>query len=115
MPYINAIRMAFRFYCNVRLLAGEIYLFSFQLLSVSQPLNFPKLLEQKCGFLNAIMRWIWMFPKIVVPPNHPFWGTPIFGNTYIPNIFRGFLRVWQVIWGVLSIEITTFICIGLTA
>ena len=34
-----------------------------------------------------------MFPKIVVPPkssiligfsiiNHPFWGTPIFGNTY---------------------------------
>jgi len=37
---------------------------------------------------------IWMFPKIVVPPNHPFligfsiinhpfWGTPIFGNTHI--------------------------------
>ena len=37
---------------------------------------------------------IWMFPKIVVPPNHPiliglstinhpFWGSPIFGNTYI--------------------------------
>ena len=36
----------------------------------------------------------WMFPKIVVPPkssiligfsiiNHPFWGTPIFGNTHI--------------------------------
>ena len=35
----------------------------------------------------------WMFPKIVVPPNHPligvsiinhpFWGTPIFGNTQI--------------------------------
>ena len=35
-----------------------------------------------------------MFPKIVVPPNHPisigfsiinhpFWGTPIFGNTHI--------------------------------
>jgi len=34
----------------------------------------------------------WMFPKIVVPPNHPyligfsiihhpFWDTPIFGNT----------------------------------
>ena len=31
---------------------------------------------------------LWMFPKIVVPPNqsiinHPFWGTPIFGNTHI--------------------------------
>ena len=37
---------------------------------------------------------IWMFPKIVVPPNHPiligfsiinypFWGTPIFGNSHI--------------------------------
>ena len=38
---------------------------------------------------------IWMFPKIVgFPPkssiligfsiiNHPFWGTPIFGNTHI--------------------------------
>ena len=37
---------------------------------------------------------IWMFPKIVVPPNHPFligfsiinhpfWGTTIFGNTHI--------------------------------
>ena len=37
---------------------------------------------------------IWMFPKIVVPPNHPiligfsiithpFWGIPIFGNTHI--------------------------------
>ena len=37
---------------------------------------------------------IWGFPKMVVPPNqilmgfsiinHPFWGTPIFGNTHIP-------------------------------
>ena len=38
--------------------------------------------------------FIWMFPKIVVPPkssikigvsliNHPFRGTPIFGNTHI--------------------------------
>ena len=23
----------------------------------------------------------WMFTKIVVPPNHPFWGATIFGNT----------------------------------
>ena len=38
--------------------------------------------------------YIWVFPKIVVPPkssifigfsiiNHPFWGTPILGNTHI--------------------------------
>ena len=37
---------------------------------------------------------LWVFPKIVVPPNHPFvhrvfhykpsiWGAPIFGNTHI--------------------------------
>ena len=37
---------------------------------------------------------MWVFPKIGVPPNHPFligfsiinhpfWGTPIFGNTYV--------------------------------
>ena len=25
----------------------------------------------------------WVFPKIGVPPNHPFWGTTIFGNTHI--------------------------------
>ena len=39
---------------------------------------------------------IWVFPKILVPPkssnligfsiiNHPFWGTPIFGNTHMYN------------------------------
>ena len=39
---------------------------------------------------------IWVFPKIMVPPNHPFligfsiinhpfWGTPIFGNIHIPH------------------------------
>ena len=43
-------------------------------------------------FLNSIASTNWMFPKIVVPPksstwigfsiiNHPFWGTPIVGNT----------------------------------
>ena len=43
---------------------------------------------------------IWMFPKIVVPPNHPiligfsiiftipFWGTPISGNTQNLDLFR---------------------------
>ena len=25
----------------------------------------------------------WVFPKIGVPPNHPFWGTTIFGDTHI--------------------------------
>ena len=40
-----------------------------------------------------------MFPEIVVPPkssifiwfsiiNHPFWGTPIFGNTHIGDEIR---------------------------
>ena len=46
--------------------------------------------------VHRINEWygIWMFPKIVVPPNHPtligfsiinhpFWGIPIFGNTHI--------------------------------
>ena len=45
---------------------------------------------------------IWMLPKIVVPPNHPFnragfsiinhpfWGTPIFGNTHMLRIFSVF-------------------------
>ena len=28
---------------------------------------------------------IWVFPKIGVPPNHPFWGIPIFGNTHITH------------------------------
>ena len=43
---------------------------------------------------GIIITLIWMFPKIVVPPkwsiligfsivNHPFWGTPIFGNTHM--------------------------------
>ena len=56
--------------------------------------------------LNTCSQWnititncIWMFPKIVVPPNRPiligfsiinhrFWGTPIFGNTHIYLWFR---------------------------
>ena len=44
--------------------------------------------------MSLIGCFIWMFPKIVVPRkssilmgfsiiNHPFWGTPIFGNTHI--------------------------------
>ena len=33
---------------------------------------------------GLILGWtMWMFPKIVVPPNHPFWGTTIFANTYV--------------------------------
>ena len=48
---------------------------------------------------------IWGFPKMVVPPNHPFlmgfsiinhpfWGTPIFGNTHISVIFHS--TCWKV-------------------
>ena len=45
---------------------------------------------------------MWEVPKIVVPPkssiligfsiiNHPFWGTPIFGNTHVSSLdlFKG--------------------------
>ena len=55
---------------------------------------------------------IWMFPKIVVPPrssnligfsiiNHPFWDTPIFGNTHFtPNnqhLNRCFLMINKLV------------------
>ena len=43
--------------------------------------------------MYSIYIYIWVFPKIMVPNssiligfsiiNHPFWGTPIFGNTHI--------------------------------
>ena len=54
------------------------------------------------GFLPStvvmIIYYIWVFPKIMVPPNHPlkigfsiinhpFWGSPIFGNIHITYIF----------------------------
>ena len=52
--------------------------------------------------LRCLLCHIWVFPKIGVPPNHliligfgtiinhPFWGTPIFGNTriYIYTLFH---------------------------
>ena len=48
----------------------------------------------------------WMFPKIVVPPkssiltgfsiiNHPFWGTPIFGNTQLVKSTNQRLKLFQ--------------------
>ena len=55
-----------------------------------------------CATLDLLVGWLekvikWMFPKIMGTPkssisidligfsiiNHPFWGTPIFGNTQI--------------------------------
>ena len=56
---------------------------------VSQPLFL-----QVCLLIFFEGEGIWVFPKIMVPPshplliefsiiNHPFWGTPIFGNTHI--------------------------------
>ena len=57
-----------------------------------------------CRFFRGLYcRVIWMFPKIVVPPNHPiligfsiinhpFWGTPIFGNIHIGIV------IGQYIW-----------------
>ena len=48
--------------------------------------------------INYTYIYIWVFPKIMVPPKnsiligfsiikHPFWGTPIFGNIHITYIF----------------------------
>ena len=70
----------------------------------------------------------WMFPKIVgFPPkssifigfsivNHPFWGSPIFGNAQILDLFLvfgwfGWIRGGDPIWGVFH-PITPFITIG---
>ena len=47
--------------------------------------------QQKVCLKLEVVPFIWVFPKIMVPPiligfsiiNHPFWGTPIFGNTHI--------------------------------
>ena len=58
---------------------------------------------------KAIQFWagsIWMFPKIVVPPNHPFligfsiinhplWGTPIFGNIHMTSKASLQLTWWE--------------------
>ena len=54
---------------------------------------------------NGSCENIWMFPKIVVPPNHPiliefsiinhpFWVPPIFGNTHISAFFPHFFGVY---------------------
>ena len=51
----------------------------------------PRHLPESVVFFTSILSgWrmetfiaIWVFPKIGVPPNHPFWGTPIFGNTHM--------------------------------
>ncbi len=58
----------------------------------SFPLSNLKLQLTPSIYLNK--GWMWVFPKIGVPPNHPiligfsiinhpFWGTTIFGNTHV--------------------------------
>ncbi len=54
---------------------------------------------------------IWVFPKIMVPPNHPsknrvfheinhpFWDTPIFGNTHIYVYIHHLCTLWSEFWG----------------
>ena len=49
--------------------------------------------------ISSTCEFTWVFPKIMVPPNHPFyiigfsiinlpfWGTPIFGNTHMTCCF----------------------------
>ena len=58
----------------------------------------PKKTSKKQTNQQVDNSFIWMFPKIVgFPPkssiliwfsiiNHPFWGTPIFGNTHINTL-----------------------------
>ena len=69
------------------------------------------LFQEKSMFRLA---FIWMFPKIVVPPNHPiligfsiinhpFWGTPIFGNTHIDDL-EALLVTCLFIWVMLVVE-----------
>ena len=52
---------------------------------------------------------IWVFPKMVVPPkpailircsiiNHPFWGTPIFGNTHMAFTFSSSTNTHEMIF-----------------
>ena len=70
--------------------------------------NFPCLVKIK-SHLQICCINIWMFPKIVVPPigpnhplknrifheiNHPFRGTPIFGNTHIYKSPPKCCRIW---------------------
>ena len=78
-------------------------------------LGLPKVLG---GFeILATSSWrcflnVWVFPKIVVPPNHPFligcsiinhpfWDTPIFGNTqlfHMSNFFQNPCGHFNAFW-----------------
>ena len=64
-------------------------------------------LRQSAGSTDCWCFSVWMFPKIVVLPikssnligfsiiNHPFWGTPVFGNTHLSStLFH--LSPWNV-------------------
>ena len=62
----------------------------------SAPNRISSLLETQTARFLSWLAGIWVFPKIMGKPpkssilvgvsiiNHPFWGTPIFGNTHIP-------------------------------
>ena len=81
----------------------------------------PKIYQWKWSYFTILRtgRWhlvitLWVFPKIEIPQiihfsrviiSHPFWGTPIFGNTLvdfwkvtIPEVFR-VLPKWLTTWG----------------
>ncbi len=41
---------------------------------------------------------LWVFPKIMVPPNHhPFWGTPILGNIHIDTKLHSTTSSWSAL------------------
>ena len=63
----------------------------------------PNHKENRRNKTNTVL--IWVFPKMVVPPissiligfsiiNHPFWGTPIFGNTHVLNSHMPWAWPW---------------------
>ena len=78
--------------------AWFLEIFSF----TSQVVRFAGKLKKQQHEVATTIGTIWVFPKIGVPPNHPFligisiinhpfWGIPIFGNTHINLRFGNFL------------------------
>ena len=92
------------------LILGEFSLTLAALVICFQTKNHNSISWASCCHVGLPQGSIWVFPKIMVPPNHPiligfslinhpFWGTTIFGNIhiYMPSLF-----FWGVVFGELS-------------
>ena len=45
------------------------------------------MMQKAVCFFNVFCFSIWVFPKMIVRPNHPFWGTPMFWkHPYVSNM-----------------------------